>query len=187
MASPKYGISWRENFFIGAGADQENWETQLLDDILHHNPVPAGEHPFGPYSVTHYLSMHIEPSIYLAQMLEDFRIAGGKVVVREFLDARAIAAVDEPLIMNCTGLAAGALFNDPDVVPIKGQLTVLAPQPEVDYITIGPSGLYMMPRHDGIVLGGTFQRGATTMDPDPVESQRIFDGHRAFFDAMSSV
>ncbi len=58
----------------------------------------------------------------------------------------------------------------------------MAPQPEVDYITIGPAGLYMMPRHDGIVLGKTFERGVATMEPNPVESRRILDGQRAFFD-----
>jgi glycine/D-amino acid oxidase-like deaminating enzyme len=82
-------------------------------------------------------------------------------------------------------LAAGSLFNDPDVMPIKGQLVVLAPQPEVDYITIGPSGLYMMPRQDGIVLGGTFERGVSTLEPNPVETDRILRGQRALFDSMS--
>ena len=187
LVSPKYGISWRENFFVSAQPNPASpWETTLLDDILHRTPIPDGEHPFGNYHVSHYLSMHIEPSIYLAAVLEDFRIAGGRVVVRSFPDANTIAALPEPLIVNCTGLEAGTLFNDPDVLPIKGQLTVLAPQPEVDYITIGPAGLYMMPRHDGIVLGGTFEHGVATMEPNPVESKRILDGHRAFFDEIGS-
>ena len=187
LVSPKYGISWRENFFVSTQANAPSpWETTLLDDILHRTPIPDGEHPFGRYHVSHYLSMHIEPSIYLAAVLEDFRVAGGRVVVRSFPDANSIAALPEPLIVNCTGLGAGSLFNDPDVLPIKGQLTVLAPQPEVDYITIGPSGLYMMPRHDGIILGGTFEHGVATMEPNPVESKRIFDGQRAFFDGIAT-
>ena len=186
LVSPKYGISWRENFFVDARPNPPvPWETALLDDILRRMPIPDGEHPFEHFHVSHYLSMHIEPSIYLAAVLEDFRVAGGRVVVRSFPDANTIAALPEPLIVNCTGLAAGSLFNDADMLPIKGQLVVLAPQPEVDYITIGPVGLYMMPRHDGIVLGGTFERGVTTMEPNPVESKRILDGQRAFFDGLS--
>ena len=177
LVSPKYGVSWRENFFI---ATQSNppvpWETALLDDILHRTPIPDGEHPFGRYHVSHYLSMHIEPSIYLAAVLEDFRIAGGHMVVRSFPDATAIAALTEPLLVNCTGLAAGSLFNDPDMLPIKGQLTVLAPQPEVDYITIGPAGLYMMPRHDGIVLGGTFERGVGPWSRTPLRASASWTG-----------
>jgi D-amino-acid oxidase len=186
LVSPRYGISWRENYFISR---QQNppvpWETALIDDLLHHASIPSGEHPFEGYFVSHYLSMHIEPSIYLATLLDDFRLAGGHVVVRNFPDARAIVAVDEPLIVNCTGLAAGALFDDPDVLPIKGQLVVVAPQPEVDYITVGPAGLYMMPRHDGIVLGGTFERGVTTLEPNPAETDRIIRGHEALFSKMA--
>jgi D-amino-acid oxidase len=188
LAGPKYGISWRENYYINQRADPPiSWEQTLLDDLLHHTPIPAGEHPFTGFFVTHYLSMHIEPAPYLAAVLADFRIAGGSVVVREFPDAQAMTALPEPLIVNCTGLAAGALFNDADVMPIKGQLVVLAPQPEVDYITVGPGGLYMMPRQDGIVLGGTFERGVSTLEPNPVETARILRGQQALFDGMATM
>jgi glycine/D-amino acid oxidase-like deaminating enzyme len=85
------------------------------------------------------------------------------------------------VIVNCTGLAAGKLFDDAEVMPIKGQLTVLAPQPEVDYITIGPGDLYMMPREDGIILGGTHERGEWSLEPNPVEAGRILRGHQELF------
>jgi len=117
-------------------------------------------------------------------VLADFRLAGGQVIVREFPDAQSIAALGEPLIVNCTGLGAATLFGDADMLPIKGQLTVLMPQPEVDYITIGPGGLYMMPRQDGIILGGTFERGVSTLEPNPAEAQRILQGNRALFASM---
>ena len=63
-------------------------------------------------------------------------------------------------------LGARELFGDRELMPIKGQLTVLLPQPEVDYAMVG-MGLYMFPRRDGIVLGGTFERGVETMEPNP--------------------
>jgi glycine/D-amino acid oxidase-like deaminating enzyme len=129
--------------------------------------------------------MHVEPSVYLAAVLADYRIAGGRVVVRDFPDTQAIAALSEPLVLNCTGLGAATLFGDSDMLPIKGQLTVLVPQPEVDYITLGPAGLYMMPREDGIVLGGTFERGVSTLEPNPVETRRIVQGNRALFESMA--
>jgi glycine/D-amino acid oxidase-like deaminating enzyme len=131
------------------------------------------------------LTMHIEPSIYLAALLTDVRLAGGRVVIRGFADRADLAALDEPLIVNCTGLGSAALFGDHDVIPIKGQLIVLAPQPEVDYITVGPGDLYMMPRQDGIVLGGTQERGEWSLEPNPVESARILRGHRDLFERMS--
>jgi len=57
----------------------------------------------------------------------------------------------EPVVFNCTGLGARALFNDQELAPVKGQLTVLLPQPEVNYIALMEDDLYMFPRTDGIV------------------------------------
>ena len=32
------------------------------------------------------------------------------------------------MIVNCTGLGAKAIFSDPELMPLKGQLVVLIPQ-----------------------------------------------------------
>jgi glycine/D-amino acid oxidase-like deaminating enzyme len=82
-------------------------------------------------------------------------------------------ALREELIFNCTGLGALALFGDEELTPIRGQLAFLLPQPEVDYCTLGPGNIYMFPRHDGILLGGSFQRGNWNTEPDPVITERI--------------
>ena len=50
-------------------------------------------------------------------------------------------------------------------MPIKGQLSFLLPQEEIDYMTVGNGGLYMFPRKDGILLGGTFKRNDWTTTP----------------------
>jgi D-amino-acid oxidase len=188
LVSSHYGISWRENYSIsthvttpGSGG---NWEASHLRDLLIRTDLSPDESPFPSYRVSHFLSMHIEPSIYLPAVLQDFRIAGGHVVIHDFADARSILALTEPVIVNCTGLAAGKLFDDADVIPIKGQLTVLAPQPEVDYITLGPGDLYMMPRQDGIILGGTHERGEWSLEPNAAEAARILRGQRELFASL---
>ena len=61
------------------------------------------------------------------------------------------------------------------------QLTFLLPQPEVDYIVLAPGGLYMFPRSDGVLLGGTHERGMETLDPDPDAKRRILAGHERLF------
>ena len=37
------------------------------------------------------------------------------------------------MIFNCTGLGSRELFKDEELVPVRGQLEVLLPQPEIDY------------------------------------------------------
>ena len=47
-----------------------------------------------------------------------------------------------------------------------------------------PPDLYMFPRRDGIVLGGTFERGVSTLEPDRAAEDRILAGHAKFFSAL---
>jgi glycine/D-amino acid oxidase-like deaminating enzyme len=85
------------------------------------------------------------------------------VVLQEFHDIAEIATLPEPVVVNCTGLGSRALFSDAELIPIKGQLTFLLPQPEVNYIVLADE-LYMFPRRDGIVLGGTHVRDDWSLD-----------------------
>jgi glycine/D-amino acid oxidase-like deaminating enzyme len=113
-------------------------------------------------------------------MVADVRAAGATIVVRELRDRADLLSLPERVIMNCTGLGAKALFDDAELIPVKGQLSVLLPQPEVDYIVIGGPG-YMFPRSDGILLGGTFERGDWSLSVDELALRRIVEGHMQFF------
>ena len=128
--------------------------------------------------------MLIEPAIYLGALIRDFHAAGGRIVIREFASARDLVALREEMIFNCTGLGARALFGDQELIPIRGQLVFLLPQPEVDYCTIGPEGVYMFPRRDGIVLGGSFDRDVWNTEPDTGTTERILRDNAALFASM---
>ena len=80
----------------------------------------------------------IETPIYLRTLLGDFYNAGGKLVVKEFRSREEVMRLAEPVIFNCSGLGARALFGDGKLIPVRGQLEVLLPQPEIDYGYIRP-------------------------------------------------
>jgi glycine/D-amino acid oxidase-like deaminating enzyme len=112
------------------------------------------------------------------------RLAGAELVVRRLMSLADVTALPEPVVVNCTGLGSAELFGDVTLTPIKGQLTVLLPQPEVDYAVLA-GDLYMFSRPDGILLGGTHERGVATLEPDLVAKERILDGHARLFGAMA--
>jgi glycine/D-amino acid oxidase-like deaminating enzyme len=64
-------------------------------------------------------------------------------------------------------------------MPVRGQLAFVPPDDRLDYLTVrgGSDLLYMFPRSDGILLGGTYERGATHLAPDPETTRRIMNGH----------
>jgi D-amino-acid oxidase len=63
---------------------------------------------------------------------------------------------------------------------VKGQLTVLLPQADVNYNLLS-GGVYMFPRRDGILLGGTWDRGNWDLEPDMEAQERIVARHRELF------
>ena len=130
------------------------------------------------------MSMQIEPSIYLSALLRDFYIAGGRVVVKEFKSREQIARLREPVIFNCTGLGSRALFDDEELIPVRGQLEVLLPQPEIDYCYL--SGGYMFPRRDGIILGGTWDHDNWSLTPNPEQATEIIEAHMEIMKGLKS-
>ena len=153
MVGPRFGVRWMRNYDLSHQAFSDNGylgDHGLLRALLPERRVLAPtEHPFTGYEhVRQFDTLIIEPPVYLAAMLDEFRIAGGRIVVREFADRAAIAALPQKLVFNCTGLGAKALFDDAELTPVKGQLTILLPQPEVQYAVLA-GDLYMFPRADG--------------------------------------
>lgn len=175
-----FGIRWIENYSLSDERQPPQSMPELYPDAV---DIGAREHPFPARYARRFTTMLIETSIYMRALLHEFLIAGGRLVVRE-IPRDALIAFDEPIVFNCTGLGARTLVGDDELIPAKGQLTFLLPQPEIDYVTLPGNGLYMFPRRDGILLGGTFERGNWTLEPDLDAARRIIEGHRRFFDAM---
>ena len=95
--------------------------------------------------------------------------------MKEFRSREEIARLREPVIFNCTGLGSRVLFDDEQLTPVRGQLEVLLPQPEIDYCYLSDG--YMFPRRDGIILGGTWDHDNWSLTPDPEQANQILQGH----------
>jgi len=175
----RFGIRWLANYNL----DNVGVAPQLKDLFPETKTLKPGEHPFPADRVARFTTMLVETPVYLDAMLRDVRLAGGRIVVRDFKTTNEVATLPESAIVNCTGLGSAALFEDDAMVPVRGQMSVLLPQPEIDYIA-SFGGLYMMPRRDGILLGGSYERGTSTLIPDAEISARILEGHAKMFGAM---
>ena len=176
LVGAEYGVRWIDTFELmrhEAGLQREltGGNDLYYQAEVHRDPDTY----FGFPIVREYTSMLIEPSIYLSALLRDFYIAGGRVVVKEFKSRAELAHLREQVIFNCTGLGSRALFDDKDLVPVRGQLEVLLPQPEVDYCYL--SSGYMFPRRDGIILGGTWDHDDWSLTPDPEQANGILEAH----------
>lgn len=185
LVGNEYGVRWIETFELmrhEASLDREMpGGNALYPQIrIHRDP----EHYFGFPYVREFTTMLIEPSIYLSALLRDFYVAGGRVVVKEFRGREEIARLPESVIFNCSGLGAKALFGDEELIPVRGQLEVLLPQPEIDYCYL--SSGYMFPRRDGIILGGTWDHDDWNLSPNPDQASWILETHAEIMKGLRS-
>lgn len=187
LVGPAYGVRWIRNYAVLDGEDhgQVPHGDPLADLAPEAHDLPAGSHPFAGKRLRRYDTLMIEPSVYLQTVLEDVLQAGGRLVVRRFASAQELAALPEPALFNCTGLGSRALFGDAELTPVKGQLVVLLPQPEVDYNLLAGAS-YMFPRADGIILGGSFERGNWDDTPDPAVTDRILARQTRLFATVAA-
>jgi D-amino-acid oxidase len=194
LAGPNYGVSWIYSYSptdeIRSGESSDLLPSQLR---LGQMVLGPGEHPFAAKYAIRSSSLRIEPSIYLDALVRDFLLFGGKIVIRKFDTRRDLMSLSESIIVNCAGLGARSLFGDEELIPLKGQLTHFVPQPEINYRTTsapgsppGPDGigLHMMPRRDGIAVGGTSERGVWTLEPNEEARKRIVAQHIQLFAGM---
>ena len=185
LVGAEYGVRWIETFELmrheaGLGRELPGGNDLYPQIETHRDP----DNYFGFPFVRQYSTMLIEPSIYLSALLRDFYIAGGRVVVKEFRSREELARLREPVIFNCTGLGSRALFNDEELTPVRGQLEILLPQPEIDYCYL--SSGYMFPRRDGIILGGTWDHDDWSLTPNPDQATEILDAHMEIMKGLKS-
>ncbi|MDQ3077988.1 MAG: FAD-binding oxidoreductase [Pseudomonadota bacterium] len=176
MTGEDYGIRWLPTYNEDGGG-----ETGPLDryhpGLTHLTPA---EHPFPVERMVRFDTMYAETGRLLRQLMRDFQLVGGRFAIRRFAAPTELAALSESLIFNCIGLGSRELFGDRELIPVRGQLAILLPQPEVRYAFSGKAG-YMFPRADGILLGGTFERNVWSTVPEPAAIARIVESHRTLF------
>lgn len=159
---------------------------RFSDYVKDLTPVPedveSNAHPFSERYVRKGSRMIFNISAYVQTLLGEITRMGGRLVYREFHDVGEIAGLPEKTIVNATGLGAKALFGDDLMVPVRGQLTFLIPDPNVEYSFSNPDA-YVIPRRDGLVVGASQngKYGSTDLSVDP---QQSFDAVAAIAKSM---
>lgn len=132
------------------------YSGRLRDLVPRSRALEAHEHPFPVDQARLGISMTFNVAELAARLTADFLSEGGRIHQMTFHTPGDLARLSEPVVVNCTGYGARALWGDRSITPVRGQIAWLAPQPEVDY-SLYYRGVSVVPRPDGIVvqrLGG---------------------------------
>jgi D-amino-acid oxidase len=175
-----FGVSERPNY---TASRSHNLDVVLqLAPGLIPPPVSLPRMPFEGHTKPgwEYQTLLIEPPTFLARLETDLKAHGVTFVQKKFASkSDVLTSLIENIVVNCTGLGAMTLWSDPKMVPIKGQLAMLPPQPNLQYL-YGQDG-YMFPRGDHVVIGGTFELGVNNETPDKSVCQGLVDHIASLF------
>jgi D-amino-acid oxidase len=138
--------------------------------------LPAGATSFPPEArVSRQPTLIFNIAGYSHALMAQFLGAGGKLQRTEFHTPGDVARLKEPVVINCPGYGARALWRDESIVPVRGQMAWLVPQPEVRY-ALFYNGVGVVARRDGIglqdVAGGDMRGyGDDNEAPDRAETE----------------
>lgn len=126
-------------------------EERLSDISPRSVDLPPGTHPFRPAFARRNSSLTFNVADLAHQLTTDFLVGGGAIVPMEFHAPSDLSRLKQRSIINCTGYGARALWRDESIIPVRGQIAWLIPQPGLTY-GVYYNGLSMLARRDGIVV-----------------------------------
>lgn len=162
LGLPGNPVEWTDRYYMNDAAPHErpaspapldfaDYTGRIRDIMPAAEELPAGSTPFPVANVRRTSLMQFNIADYGHTLMSDFLAAGGKFVRAEFAALGDVARLKEKVVINCPGYGARALCRDETVVPVRGQIGWLIPQPEVNY-GLYYDGVSVLSRRDGIVV-----------------------------------
>jgi D-amino-acid oxidase len=126
----------------------------------------------------------IETQIFLPWLQNQLLQKGVSFVEKEIVSFDELTSSFD-YIINCAALGAKELCNDAKIMPIRGQVALLSPSFARKEIYIDNEKLlYIVPRKDAIIIGGTYEEGITEAVTEPLTIERILNTAYEAFPAL---
>jgi glycine/D-amino acid oxidase-like deaminating enzyme len=113
--------------------------------------LPAGTHPFPTPYVRRSESLQFNIASLSDRLTSEFLAAGGRFEQAEFHTPHDLTRLSQKTLINATGYGARALWQDESILPVRGQLAWLIPQPELQF-GINYRDVGLLSRRDGIIV-----------------------------------
>lgn len=157
-------------------------ERGLLPPVIRYDVLPIEGVISGGKE---YQTFLIDTPLYIGSLTEK-AMANQAIENNRFASQSELLNYFEPetLIFNCTGLGSSILFQDENLIPVRGQLVLIrrdgeSPASDQDFMTGGHG--YLFPRQNEWVLGGTHEFDEWDPTPDPKVGRRILRAQQEIF------
>jgi D-amino-acid oxidase len=173
---PDAGVALRRGTEVFRERRADPWWSGAVPDLRRETDLPA------PYvDGWSFTAPVVEMPVYLAWLSRRVVDLGGS------LTRLALAGLPPggDLVVNCAGLGARLLADDPTVVPARGQVVVVEQVGLDRWWLDGAGPTYVVPRSGDIVVGGTDEEGEWSRTPSPLASEDILARARALVPALA--
>jgi D-amino-acid oxidase len=130
-------------------------------------------------------SLLIEIPEFMARLHTDLANMGVEMQRQAYVSQDSFHTLPADLVINCSGLGSRGLTGDTGLVPIRGQLLHLRPQPVPNKLTVEWNGrsIYWMSREDALILGGSYEVGEEVEVTAPSTLDALWNAHQAWPEA----
>lgn len=173
-ADPSTGVRMRRGRELFRQRTSDPWWRQAVPEL---GRVPVERLPAG-YVDGYELSVPVvDMAMHLPWLLGRLETAGVTVRTR-YVDDLAGAFEDVDAVVNCTGLGSRELVDDETLTPVRGQVVVVAQFGLTEWLLDQNDPeqlLYVVPRSDTVLLGGTAEEGDEDLTVRPTSAVDILE------------
>jgi D-amino-acid oxidase len=168
---PEAAVTMRRAYDFARDPLARPWWADAVQDL---RPVDAETAPDGFAHGWSFDAPVIDTRAYMPYL--ERRLAGAGVRIEAAHVEHFDALPEGETIINCSGLGSRTLCDDAELIPVRGQLVLVA-NPGLDTVLLdehdGGGIAYAVPRGDHVVLGGTAADRDDDLRPRPAEADAI--------------
>lgn len=160
----------------GVEDSEANWVEFLPEGICR---ILTGVEISPQYETVYEVTVPlIETQIFLPWLMEKLKEDGVQFKQEKITSLLTISRLYD-FVFNCSALGSRLLCDDKTIIPVRGQVGLLAPDasPSIFYLD-NETPLYIVPRQDAIIVGGTYEENISADVTEPDMIQRLL--HNAY-------
>lgn len=122
----------------------------------------------------------IETQIFLPWLSNEL-IKKGVLFYQKEIESLHELTSNYAAVINCTGLGAQKICNDRNIIPVRGQVALLEPLEDFDIYLDNEMPLYIVPRKDAMIIGGTYEENVYIKETEPDTIKKLLENAYSVF------
>lgn len=163
----------------GIDDEEKNW-VDFLPEGISKMLSPQATPP--EYDVIYEVTVPlIETQIFLPWLTNQLKAVGVQFHQKKITDLYAYQH-QYNIVFNCSALGSRLLCKDDTIIPVRGQVGLLATNADAALFYLdNETPLYIVPRKDALIIGGTYEENISTDNTEPDTINRLLENAYAVF------